>query len=166
MISRLTDEEMCTTILEDLEYLYVGDREKSSLLTAIIHLSLRSITLIFPLLVENIFGGLILFKNYFKVALRKKEIGIRKVLGASVTSVTRMLSMDFIKLVLFANLLAWPIAWYAANQWLRSFAFSINIGWWVFLLSGSFALVIALLTVSIQAIRAAVANPIDSLRYE
>lgn len=73
MISRLTDEEMCTTILEDLEYLYVGDREKSSLLTAIIHLSLRSITLIFPLLVENIFGGLILFKNYFKVALRKRD---------------------------------------------------------------------------------------------
>ena len=77
-----------------------------------------------------------------------------------------MLSKDFIKLVLFANLLAWPIAWYAANQWLRIFAYSINIGWWVFMLAGGFALVIALLTVSMQAIRAAVANPVDSLRYE
>lgn len=102
----------------------------------------------------------------FMTSKRFKEIGVRKVLGASVASVVTLLSKDFVKLVLLANLIAWPVAWYAMNQWLQNFAYRIEIGWWVFALAGGLALVIALLTVSTQAIRAAVANPVESLRYE
>ncbi len=97
---------------------------------------------------------------------RTKEIGIRKVLGATVTNVVALLSKDFVKLVLLANLVAWPVAWYAMNKWLKNFAYRIDIGWWVFALAGGLALVIALLTVSTQAVRVALANPVESLRYE
>lgn len=97
---------------------------------------------------------------------RTKEIGIRKVLGASVANVIGLLSKDFVKLVLMANLLAWPIGWYTMNAWLQNFAYRISIGWWVFALSGGLALLIALLTISVQAFKAALANPVDSLRYE
>ncbi|MGB8191125.1 MAG: ABC transporter permease [Chitinophagaceae bacterium] len=97
---------------------------------------------------------------------RIKEIGIRKVLGATVQNVVTMLSRDFVKLVLIANLVAWPIAWFALNKWLADFAYRVDISWWVFLIAGVSALLIALLTVSFQAIRAAVANPVKSLRSE
>jgi len=97
---------------------------------------------------------------------RTKEIGVRKVLGASVADVTALLSKDFVKLVLFANLIAWPVAWYAMNKWLQNFAYRIEISWWVFALAEGMALLIALLTVSAQSIRAALTNPIESLRYE
>src|SRR6478735_210207 len=89
---------------------------------------------------------------------RTKEIGIRKVLGASVTQVTQMLSKEFLKLVLIASLIAFPVAWWAINKWLQSFAYRINISWWVFAVAGLTALAIALITVSFQAIKAAVAN--------
>ncbi len=102
----------------------------------------------------------------FTAEQRTKEIGVRKVLGASVVNVTTLLSKDFIKLVLIANFAAWPLAWYAMNKWLQNFAYRIDISWPVFALAGGLALVIALFTVSIQAIRAALANPIESLRYE
>lgn len=102
----------------------------------------------------------------FSIERRMKEIGIRKVLGASVSGVVTMLSKDFVKLVLIANLLAWPVAWYAMNQWLQDFAYRIELGWLTFALAGGVALLIALLTVSAQAIRAALANPADALRYE
>ncbi|MCH7729549.1 MAG: FtsX-like permease family protein [Planctomycetes bacterium] len=102
----------------------------------------------------------------FTAEQRTKEIGVRKVLGATVANVTSLLSKDFIKLVLLANLLAWPVAWYAMNKWLQDFAYRIEISWWVFGLAGGLALVIALLTVSTQAVRAALANPVESLRYE
>lgn len=107
-------------------------------------------------------------RNLYLKPLSKKtrEIGIRKVLGASVPDVLRLLTIEFIRCVLFANLIAWPIVWYAATQWLENFAYRINIIVWPFLLAGMGALVIALLTVSWQAIRAAMANPVDSLRYE
>jgi len=88
------------------------------------------------------------------------------VLGATVASVVALLSKDFVKLVLVANLMAWPVAWWAMSKWLQNFAYRIEISWWVFALAGGMALVIALLTVSIHAIRAAVANPVESLRYE
>ncbi len=97
---------------------------------------------------------------------RIKEIGIRKVLGATVENVVTLLSKDFLKLVLIANLIAWPIAWFALNKWLQDFAYRIDISWWVFILAGITAMVIALLTVSFQAIRAAVSNPVKSLRTE
>jgi putative ABC transport system permease protein len=100
------------------------------------------------------------------IARRTKEIGIRKVLGASVSGLTRMVSMDFLKLVIFANLIAWPLAYYAMNRWLRSFAFRIDIKLWVFLLAAVIATAIALLTVGLQAAKAALANPVESLRYE
>ncbi len=97
---------------------------------------------------------------------RTKEIGIRKVLGASVTQVTQMLSKEFLKLVLIASLIAFPVAWWAMKTWLQSFAYRINISWWVFVVAGLIALMIALITVSFQAIKAAVANPVKSLRTE
>lgn len=97
---------------------------------------------------------------------RTKEIGIRKVLGASVSQVTQMLSKEFLKLVLIASLIAFPVAWWAMNKWLQSFAYRISISWWIFLVAGFGALLIALITVSFQAIKAAIANPVKSLRTE
>ncbi|HTS42750.1 MAG TPA: ABC transporter permease [Puia sp.] len=97
---------------------------------------------------------------------RTKEIGIRKVLGASVAQVTQMLSKEFLKLVLIASLIAFPVAWWAMNKWLQSFAYRINISWWIFFVAGLTALLIALITVSFQAIKAAMNNPVKNLRTE
>jgi putative ABC transport system permease protein len=97
---------------------------------------------------------------------RTKEIGIRKVLGARVSGIVGMLSKDFAKLVLISSLIGFPIAWWAMNKWLESFAYRINISWWVFVIAGVTTIAIALLTVSIQAIKAALANPVKSLRTE
>jgi putative ABC transport system permease protein len=102
----------------------------------------------------------------FTAEQRTKEIGVRKVLGASVSNVVALLSKDFVKIVLIANILAWPLAYFAMNRWLENFAYRTDIEWWVFALAGGLALVIALLTVSTQAIKAALANPVESLRYE
>jgi putative ABC transport system permease protein len=97
---------------------------------------------------------------------RIKEIGIRKVVGASVWEIVLLLTKDFTKWILIANVIAWPIAWYAMNKWLQNFAYRIDLTIWPFLLAGLAALVIALFTVSYQAIRAATANPVEALRYE
>ncbi len=97
---------------------------------------------------------------------RIKEIGIRKVLGASVSGIVEMLSVDFIKLVLVSALIAFPIAWWAMNKWLMNFAYRIDISWWIFLVAAAVALFIALTTISYQAIRAALMNPVRSLRTE
>jgi putative ABC transport system permease protein len=97
---------------------------------------------------------------------RSKEIGIRKVLGATVGSIAAMLSKDFAKLVLIASVIAFPIAWWVMNKWLQSFAYRIHISWWIFVVAGLLAVLIALLTVSFQAIKAAIANPVESLRSE
>jgi len=97
---------------------------------------------------------------------RIKEIGVRKVLGASVSGIVAMLSKDFAKLILIASLIAFPLAWWAMHKWLQSFAYRITISWWIFIVAGITALLIALLTVSFQAIRAAIANPVKSLRTE
>jgi putative ABC transport system permease protein len=97
---------------------------------------------------------------------RTKEIGIRKVLGASISNVTLLLSKDFLVLVVISNVFAWPVAYYFMGRWLEDFAYGTNISWWAFILSGGIALMIALATVSFQAVKAARANPIKSLRYE
>jgi ABC-type antimicrobial peptide transport system permease subunit len=97
---------------------------------------------------------------------RIKEIGVRKVLGASVTSITTLLSKDFLKLVIISFLIAAPIAWWAMNSWLQSYTYRISIQWWVFALAGILSVIIAILTVSYQAIKAAIANPVKSLRSE
>jgi putative ABC transport system permease protein len=102
----------------------------------------------------------------FSTEQRTKEIGIRKVLGASVRQVVASLSRDFVLLVALANLLAWPLSWYAMNRWLEGFAFRTDISWFVFFIAGASALVIALATVSGLALRAALANPVEALRYE
>jgi putative ABC transport system permease protein len=97
---------------------------------------------------------------------RTKEIGIRKVLGASVSNVITMLSRDFLILVLVASILAFPIAWWAMHTWLKDFEYRISISVWVFVIAAVVALLIALITVSYQAIKAAIANPVKSLRTE
>jgi putative ABC transport system permease protein len=102
----------------------------------------------------------------FTAEQRTKEIGIRKVLGAGVPGIVKLLSKDFLKLVLLAILIATPIAWWAMNKWLQDFAYRINISWWMFAIAGVVAVLIALITVSFQAIKAAIANPIKSLRTE
>ena len=97
---------------------------------------------------------------------RIREIGIRKVLGASIGNIVSMLSMDFLKLVFIASVIAFPVAWYFMNSWLQDFAYRIHISWWIFAMAGFIALLIALITVSFQAIRAALMNPVKSLRTE
>jgi putative ABC transport system permease protein len=102
----------------------------------------------------------------FTTQRRTKEIGIRKVLGASVTQIVQLLSKDFLKLVILGIVIASPIAYWAMNKWLQDFAYRVDISWWIFALAGIVAIVIALLTVSYQSIRAALANPVKSLRTE
>ena len=97
---------------------------------------------------------------------RTKEIGIRKILGANVSGLVAMLSRDFIKLVVIAILIAVPIAWWAMQKWLETFANRISIQWWVFALAGFAAIAIAFITISFQSIKAALSNPVNSLRSE
>lgn len=122
----------------------------------------------------TVFSGIAIFiaclgllgLSAFSISQRLKEIGIRKVLGASTGGIVTLLSLDFLKLVAFAALIAFPIAWYAMHNWLRDFAYRIPIEWWVFAMAGILAATVALVTISIQALKAALANPIDSLRAE
>jgi putative ABC transport system permease protein len=102
----------------------------------------------------------------FSAEQRKKEIGVRKVLGASVSGIVQLLSKDFLKLVGIAILIATPIAWWSMNKWLQNFAYKVDISWWMFAIAGCIAILIALVTVSFQAIKAAIANPVKSLRTE
>ncbi|MDB5151549.1 MAG: hypothetical protein JWR54_300 [Mucilaginibacter sp.] len=121
-----------------------------------------------------IIGGLAMFISClgllslaaFVALRRKKEVGVRKVLGASVTNIATTLSREFLSIGLIAFVVASPVAWYAMNKWLQNFAYRVNIQWWVFILSGSIGLVIVVITVSFQTIKAATENPVNSLRSE
>jgi putative ABC transport system permease protein len=122
----------------------------------------------------SIFGSFAIFiaclgllgLSLFATLQRTKEIGVRKVLGASVSTIVLLLSKDFIKLVIIAIVIATPIAWLVLHSWLQDFAYRIDISWWIFALSGLSAILIALATISFQAINAAGANPVKSLRSE
>jgi putative ABC transport system permease protein len=124
--------------------------------------------------IAGIFAGLAIFVTglgLFGMALytaeqRIKEIGIRKVLGATSANVVALLSKDFVKIILLANALAWPVAWLAMRRWLQDFAYRVDIEWWIFALAGGLVFVIALLTAGAQALKAALANPVEALRYE
>ena len=102
----------------------------------------------------------------FMAVQRIKEVGIRKVLGASVGGVVYLFSKEFIILITIAFIIASPLAWYFMNQWLQDYVYRINISWWIFIVGGISAIVIALITVSFKAIKAALANPVKSLRSE
>jgi len=128
--------------------------------------NLASLVNMFSILAIIISGLGIFGLSVFQSEQRIKEIGIRKVLGASATEITFLLTKSFSKWVLYANIIAFPVAYYFVNKWLQDFAYRINISWWVFVLSGGIALIIALVTVSANAIKAATANPIKALHYE
>jgi putative ABC transport system permease protein len=102
----------------------------------------------------------------FTISQRVKEIGIRKVLGASMNSIVTLLSKDFLKLVVIAAVIAFPVAWYAMNTWLKDFAYRIHIQWWIFLVAGIIAAAVAFFTIGLQAVKAAAANPVKNLRTE
>jgi putative ABC transport system permease protein len=102
----------------------------------------------------------------FTIEQRVKEIGIRKVLGASIASINALLSIDFLKLVVLSVVIASPIAWWAMHSWLQKFAYRIDVPWWVFIMAAAIAIVTSLLTVSFNAVKAALANPVESLRSE
>jgi putative ABC transport system permease protein len=139
---------------ESISWLY-GQEEKTAWL-----MNVATIITIF-ISCMGIFG-----LGMFTAQRRTKEIGIRKVLGANVTDITALLSKDFLKLVIVAIVIASPIAWYFMNQWLLDYSYRTNISWWVFALAGLSAIIISLLTVSFQSIKAAIANPVKSLRTE
>jgi putative ABC transport system permease protein len=151
----LGDEEFSCNFLDDnLRQLYATDQRTSEIAGAFSVLAIFIACL-----------GLLGLAT-FVTEQRTKEIGIRKVLGASVAEIVVLLSKEFVKWVLVANVVAWPLAYYIMNNWLKNFAYRINISVGVFVASGVLALFIALLTVSLHAIRAATANPVESLRYE
>jgi putative ABC transport system permease protein len=102
----------------------------------------------------------------FSAEQRSKEIGIRKVLGASISGIVRLLSKDFLKLIIVSFIIATPIAWWAMNTWLRGFSYRVPISWWMFAIAGLIAVFIAMITVSSQAIKAAIVNPTKSLKTE
>lgn len=122
----------------------------------------------------SLFAGIAIFiaclgllgLSAFTISQRVKEIGIRKVLGAGTAGIVRLISMDFLKLVVVASVVAFPVAWYAMHRWLEGFAYRIPVRWWVFLVAGVVALLIAFVTISVQTIRAATANPVKNLRSE
>ena len=102
----------------------------------------------------------------FTAEQKTKEIGIRKVLGASVSEIVKLLAIDFVRVIVIALLIASPFAWYFMNNWLQDFAYKIDLPWWVFAFSGALALGIAFITMGFKAISAARANPVKSLRTE
>jgi putative ABC transport system permease protein len=138
----------------DFDHLYQGEKQSGTLITYFASLSILISCL-------GLFG-----LATFMAEQRTKEIGIRKVMGASVPGITMLLSKDFLKLVLIAVVIAIPVAWYFTDKWLQEFAYHISMEWWIFAVASILAVIIALMTVSVQAIKSAVQNPVNSLRSE
>ena len=139
---------------ERLDQLYIADKQQ------------RTIFTIFACIAIFIACLGLLGLSAFAISQRIKEIGIRKVLGANVNSIVTLLSKDFLLLVVIASIISLPVGWWAMNQWLNEFAYRIQISWWVFAVAMAVALVVAFVTISVQAVKAAVSNPIKSLRTE
>jgi len=143
------------TFLDDVfNNLYQGEQQEGTLFTYFAGIAIFISCL-----------GLLGLATY-TAQVRTREIGVRKVLGASVGNITAMLSLDFLKLVIIAIIIASPVAWYAMGKWLQDFVYRINIQWWVFAIAGLLAILIAFVTISYQAIKAALMNPVKSLRSE
>ena len=155
-LAELVPEEKFEVRFLDQEYAkgYLSEQKTGSLLAA------------FSLLAVMISSAGLLGLTAFTIGRRVKEIGIRKVLGASTTQVVLLLSREYLFIVLAANIIAWPVTYYVMGRWLQNFAYRIHLGILTFILAGMLALVVALLTVSFQAVRAARTNPADCLRYE
>lgn len=143
-----------TFLDENFDMLYQAEQRQATLFTTFACIAIFIACL-------GLFG-----LSAFAISQRVKEIGIRKVLGANVSTIVALLSKDFLKLVGFAALLAFPVAWYFMRNWLQDFAYRISMPWWVFIVAGIAAALIALITISFQAIKAAIKNPITSLRTE
>jgi putative ABC transport system permease protein len=143
-----------TFLDERFETLYKSEQQQASLFTIFSCIAIFIACL-------GLFG-----LSAFTITQRVKEIGVRKVLGASIPQIVTELSKDFLKLVLIAAVIAFPLAWYSMNKWLLDFAFRISISWWIFAVAGIIALIIAFATISFQSIKAALTNPVKSLRSE
>jgi putative ABC transport system permease protein len=153
--STFSGEEFEFSFLDDrINQLYASEKKMQHLFVIFSSLSILVACL-----------GLLGLVSY-AAELRTKEIGIRKVLGASTGNVILLMSKDFIKWIIFANIVAWPLAWFLMNKWLQNFAYRAHIGWIIFLLSGLITISISIFTFIFQTVRAAYANPADSLRYE
>ena len=145
------------------EYSFVDDQFNSMFLSEMLISKLSKVFATLAIIISCL--GLFGLAAY-TAERRTKEIGIRKVLGASVSGITSLLSKDFLKLVLVSCVIAFPFAWWMMDNWLLYYQYRIEISWWIFLIAGAAAILIALLTVSFQAIKAAIANPVKSLRTE
>ena len=143
-----------TFLDENFERLYQSEERQKTIFTVFAFIAIFIACL-------GLFG-----LSAFAISQRVKEIGIRKVLGASVDTIVTLLAKDFLKLVAIAAILAFPIAWLAMDRWLQDFAYRINVPWWVFIIAGLLAAIIAFVTISFQAVKAAFANPVKSLRSE
>jgi putative ABC transport system permease protein len=143
-----------TFLDEHLSSLYQSDKQVSKVVTILTVLAIIIACL-------GLFGVAL-----YNVETRTKEIGVRKVLGASIGNITGLLSKQFLQPVVIALIIAFPIAWWGMNKWLQDFAYRISITWFVFFITAFLTLLIALVTISFQAIKAAVANPVKSLRTE
>lgn len=143
-----------TFLDDDLDKLYRADQRMAEIIKYVMLLAIFISCL-------GLFG-----LASFTIEQRTKEIGVRKVLGASLTGIAALLLKEFIKLVLLGNIIVWPIAYFIMNRWLQNFAYHISINFWVFLLTGMLTFLIAAITVSYQAIKAAIANPVEALKYD
>ncbi len=143
-----------TFLDENFEKLYKSEQKQAAVFTVFACIAIFIACL-------GLFG-----LSAFSITQRIKEIGIRKVLGANIPDIVGLLSKDFLKLVAIAALVAFPIAWFAMSSWLQDFAYRTNISWWIFIVAGLVAAGIALFTISFQAIKAAIANPVKNLRTE